>query len=227
MENTIKLDKLNQAEALRYLGYGDNAPDKNVQSILDECEQEVLKTAQAKFVYKVFAIHEEADYVSLEGTDFILKGKAITKHLQGCEKAVLMGVTISSGIDRLIRMNQIRDMAKAVMIDSLSSVAVEQACDRVEELIKKQFCDYHQTWRFGIGYGDFPLNSQNDFLKVINASKQIGLCTNQTSMLTPTKSVTAVIGLSTEEIKQSLRGCTTCNMNGKCAFRKKGGRCNV
>ena len=45
-------------------------------------------------------------------------------------------------------------------------------------------------------------------------------------MLTPTKSVTAVIGLSKNPIPQRARGCQTCSMNKKCQFRQKGGRCN-
>lgn len=46
-------------------------------------------------------------------------------------------------------------------------------------------------------------------------------------MLTPTKSVTAVIGLSKNPIPQRARGCQTCSMNKKCQFRQKGGRCKA
>lgn len=45
-----------------------------------------------------------------------------------------MAVTISEGIDRQLRVLQLKDMAKALVFDSLASVAVEQACDKVEEL---------------------------------------------------------------------------------------------
>lgn len=53
----------------------------------------------------------------------------------------LWQVTISADADRLIRIAQIRDMAEAVAIDSLCSVAVEQACDRAELIIKRKIPD--------------------------------------------------------------------------------------
>ena len=49
-------------------------------------------------------------------------------------------------------------MAKALVFDSLASVAVEQACDKVEELLREEYPDYYQTFRFGIGYGDLPIS---------------------------------------------------------------------
>lgn len=227
MTNEIVLDHLNQSEALRYLGYGQHLPDIKVQTLLNECEEELRKAAKPRFVYKIFDIEHSQAGVALLNTTLILPGNAIKEHLEGCEKAVLMGVTISTEVDRLIRINQISNMAKAVMIDSLASVAVEQVCDKVEALIKNELTTYKQTWRFGIGYGDLPLDLQGDFLEVINAQKLIGLHISKGNMLIPTKSVTAIIGLSKNEIKDTKRGCQTCNRKDSCAYRKKGGHCNV
>lgn len=64
-------------------------------------------------------------------------GKSIRKHLKDCDKAVFMAVTISEGIDRLIRIAKVKDIAQAVVVDSMASAAVEQACDRAEQVIKK------------------------------------------------------------------------------------------
>ena len=41
-DKLIKLEKLNQREALRYLGYKGSLPDDNIQKIIDECEAELL-----------------------------------------------------------------------------------------------------------------------------------------------------------------------------------------
>lgn len=227
MTNEIVLDRLNQSEALRYLGYGQNLPDTKVQALLEMCEEELLKIAKPRFVYKVFDIEPSKEGVVLVKTNLVMPGNSIKEHLEGCEKAVLIGVTISMDVDKLIRTAQITDMAKAIIIDSLASVAVEQVCDKVEELIKNELAEYKQTWRFGIGYGDLPLDIQGTFLDVINAPKLIGLCISKSNMLVPTKSVTAIIGLSKYDIKQTKRGCQTCNMKDTCTYRKKGGHCNV
>ena len=226
MEKSIKLTSLNRKEALRYLGYKKNAPDERVEELMDECEELVLKTAVPRFIYKKFDFTVNEDGVAFKNTSMVLPGESIKKHLYKCDSAICMAVTISEGIDRQLRVLQLTDMAKALVFDSLASVAVEQACDKVEELLREEYPDYYQTFRFGLGYGDLPISLQGQFLHVLNAPKQIGLNVSSTDMLTPTKSVTAVIGLSKNPIPQRARGCQTCSMNKKCQFRQKGGRCN-
>ena len=197
------------------MGHGGAEPDDRLLALIEQCEREVLDAAQPRFVYRVCEIENESSGVAVKGTNLVLTGNSIREHLSGCERAVLMAVTVSAGIDRLIRIAQLEDMAKAVVIDSLASVAVEQACDRAEEI-----------FRFGLGYGDLPVSLQGAFLNVLNAPKQIGLNVSASDMLTPTKSVTAVIGLSREPVSAKARGCQTCSMRDTCKFRQKGGRCN-
>ena len=48
--------------------------------------------------------------------------------------------------------------------------------------------------RFSPGYGDFPLTAQRDIFAILDCPKRIGLSLNQSLLLSPTKSVTAVIG---------------------------------
>jgi 5-methyltetrahydrofolate--homocysteine methyltransferase len=222
----IRLDELNRQEALRYMGYGGQQPDDLFLRLIDECERQVLECAVPRFIYRVFEIEECEDGVAVVGTDFKLCGNSIKNHLKGCKQAVFFAATISAGIDKCLRIAQITDISKAVVTDSLASVAIEQVCDKFEEIIKAEYPEYYQTFRFGIGYGDLPIEQQGDFLKLLNASKQIGLSASDTSMLIPTKSVTAVIGLSENPIKGQARGCQTCNLKDRCSFRGKGGHCN-
>ncbi len=260
MDNQIVLEQLNISEALRYLGYGSNAPDDRVMQLIDECSKEIMDTARPQMVYKVFDIASAAGGASvgkveedeqaaesgetvksgeavkhgetpgkgveLIGTSLVLPGKSIKEHLAGCDRAVLFAATISANIDRLIRVTQLENMAKAVIMDSLASVAVEQVCDKTELIIKKQFPEYYQTFRFGVGYGDLPITLQKDFLNILNAQKIIGLNASASYMLTPAKSVTAVIGLSRQPIAAGQRGCQTCSLYEKCNLRRAGGRCN-
>lgn len=226
MHADIVLGQLDKNEALRYMGHRGEDIDEQLDKLITKCEKEVLRCVKPRFVYKVCDISREEKGILVKDTNLFLTGNSIKKHLDGCDKAVLMAVTISADADRLIRIAQIRDMAEAVAIDSLCSVAVEQACDRAELIIKEENPGYYQTFRFGLGYGDLPISLQGQFLHVLNAPKQIGLNVSSTDMLTPTKSVTAVIGLSKNSIPQRARGCQTCSMNKKCQFRQKGGRCN-
>lgn len=226
MDTEIKLDSLNKEEALRYLGCGGYTPQEHFLSMMEECEQEVLLCAVPRYIYRVFDIESCEEGIKAMGTDMILYGNSIREHLKNCKKAVFFAATISAGIDKMLRIAQIHDITKAFILDSLASVAIEQVCDKFEMLLKREYTEYYQTFRFGLGYGDLPIEQQKDFIKLLNAQKLIGLSVSDSSMLIPTKSVTAVIGLSRQEIRGVARGCQTCNLKDRCQFRAKGGHCN-
>lgn len=148
MERLIQLDNLNMQEALRYLGSGGQTPDDAFMALMKDCEKTVLAQARPRYVYRIFDIRECEEGVCAEGTDFILRGNSIKKHLKGCEKAAFFAATISDGIDRQLRIAQVSDITKAFVMDSLASVAVEQVCDKFEQILKEQTQGYYQTFRF-------------------------------------------------------------------------------
>ena len=77
------------------------------------------------------------------------------------------------------------------------------------------------NWRFSPGYGDCPLSAQRSIVNALNATRLIGLTVTPTSLLMPTKSVTAVIGLFDGEVHdaQSRPTCNICRMREHCRFR--------
>ena len=154
-----------------------------------------------------------------------MQGKDIENHLSGCCKAIVMCATLGAEIDKLIRISQIADMAKAVVIDSFASVAIEQVCSKADELIAEKYPDCYMTFRFSPGYGDYPIGLQQKILTLLDAPRKIGLTTNESCLLIPSKSVTAVMGLSDSPIERRKRGCAVCNMRDKCKYRRNGEHC--
>lgn len=219
------LNKINREEAFRYMGIK-GGPDPRTVAAADECEQLLLKAAAPKWSW-VFAEIDQAspEEISLKGHTLILLGKDIAGHLEGCFGAALLCATLGEGADRLLRKLQGEDMAKAVIADSMASAAIEQVCDIAEEDIRGRFPGKFMTWRFSPGYGDFPLETQKDFLTAVNASRTVGVFLTDGGLLTPTKSVTAVIGISDKPVNSARKGCGSCNMKEKCTFRKTGGHC--
>lgn len=213
----IELEKLNRNEAVRYLGGAGIRLNYRMDVLMDECEKAVLEKASSKYLYV------EKDLPCPQ----IMGGKDIESHLNGCEKAIVMCATVGSEVDKLIRISQISDMARAVVMDSLASVAVEQVCNAFDKIIAEKYSDYNMTFRFSPGYGDYPIELQKIILQMLDAPKKIGLCTNDNFLLTPTKSVTAVLGLSKNPIERKKRGCAICNMRETCKFRRKGLHCGV
>ncbi len=223
----VKLEYLDKKEALRYLGYGSSTPDDSIIGMMDECEKALLSVIKPCCIYHVFDIEPVSGGVAVCGTSLVLKGDSIKEHLAGCCKAVMMAATLSAHADRVIRRYEATDMTHAVMADFLASAAVEQVCDTAENAIGDEFSSYYRTWRFSPGYGDLPLDIQGSFLDVLQAQKRIGLNATESNILTPRKSVTAVIGLSESEIPKGRRGCSACNMKDVCQFRKRGDHCGI
>lgn len=226
ISKSIQVTSLNRAETLRYLQC-DNSIGEDFSNLIDSCETQILKAIQPRYIYQIFDITHLEDCISVDNTNLKLYGNDIKNHLNGCDKAILMCATISSNVDRVIRMAEISDMAKALILDVLSSVAIENVCNQVDSIIKEEYPQYYQTWRFSAGYGDFPIDIQRDFLNVLNAPKKIGLCVTDTNIMTPRKSVTAVMGLSENPIEKKRLGCASCNMREVCQYRAKNLKCTA
>ena len=153
--------------------YGKNKPDDQIQEIIDNCEKELLNSITPAYYYSIFNINHEPNKVTLENCDLSLIGEDISNHLKDCDKAILFCATLSHGPDKLIRINQVRDMTKSIIIDALASAAIEQICDLIQEEINERFPSLYQTWRFSPGYGDLPLDIQKEFKKMRDRLKRL------------------------------------------------------
>ena len=121
----IIIDSIDKTEALRYLGYGNNIPGESINNLINSCEFELLNVIKPRYLFQDFEVEKIESGLLLKNTKLLLQGQDIENHLLGCKKIVLLCVTISVEVDRLIRVSQIRDMTKALILDSLASVAVE------------------------------------------------------------------------------------------------------
>lgn len=220
-KTNITLQKMNRDELYRFTG----TPDDSIRGIIDEAEEELINLVKPSYVWKIFSILIDEIGVNLVGTEVILKGESIKKHLQGCDRIALLAATLTSETDKIIRKYQACDMTKAVIMDSIASVAIEQVCNKAEEDINDNVKDCYLTYRYGVGYGDFPLEQEKAILDIIESMKNIGLCVTKDNILTPLKSVVCVIGISDTVLEKGQKGCTTCNMNKQCRYRKQGLNC--
>ncbi len=211
----IKLETLDRDEALRYLGGAKTDPDENMINLLNDCEAQLFGAAKPGYLYKILPLPCE----------WLLVGEDIKNHLFGCHSAALICATLGAEVDKLIRVKQITDMSRAVVINSLASVAVEQICDKIEEKLFAAFPKSYFTFRYSPGYGDFPIELQKSFLSELDAPRKIGLSANSSHILTPSKSVTAVIGISSQPIEAKKRGCAVCNLRKTCRYRRNGEHC--
>jgi 5-methyltetrahydrofolate--homocysteine methyltransferase len=223
MDYTLKLDKIDREQALRYMASKGGAISQTAMESIEECEKKLLETVRPVFVYRVFRIKGFYPLELENGPVF--EGNDISDHLEGCEYAAVFAVTIGADVDALLRRLQITDMAKSVITDALASAAAEQAADLAEEEIKQSLPGKYFTWRYSPGYGDLPLSVQPKLLGALGAGKKAGIVLQKENMMSPMKSVTAVIGVSDKEIEKKRMGCAECRSFEGCSLRRKGLHC--
>lgn len=204
------IDRRKWLETLNVRGASDDA----LMAKLDKAEQLLFSQATPKAVYRVMDIDEVSTC-----------GFSIKKHLEGCDRVAVMGLTLGLGIDNLLRKTQIKDMAMTVILDCGASVLVEQLCDEFEGTIREEIGEKYLTFRFSPGYGDYPITEQSRIIRYLDASRKIGLNVTSNSLMIPRKSVTALIGIADHPVKGRLATCGECVLKDKCTLRKEGKFC--
>lgn len=225
----IKLDKIDREEALRYLAFSGKAADEFTEKLLNEAEAEILKILRPRYTYRILPIEASGGAIRLSGVRLTLTGNDILSHLSGCHLAVLLCATLSIDADAYIRQQQTLNMAKALVADALENAAIEQVCDLAEEEIKSAHGLKNCTSRYSPGYGDLPLDIQGDFLAAVDAGRRLGVYINESNLLTPLKTVTAIIGISDGELpdRNNENRCDRCSKRDTCSFRKAGKSCEI
>lgn len=222
----FSLTSLDSQEVLRYMGCPPEQADDALRELVAQCSQSMLETARPRWAYASFPITQEPDGVRLS-TGLLLPGQDLRAHLQGCSQVIVLCVTLSAQVDRLIRQAETRDMLRALCLDCCASAAVEQLCDHVEKLLHEEYPDCFFPFRYSPGYGDLPLSMQGSLLSLLDAPRKLGLCASSSHILTPRKSVTALIGVSHTPVDRSKRSCLNCPAGDHCQYRKAGGHCGT
>lgn len=194
--------EIDRNEVLRYLRTAKDFEDESIDKLIDESIEEIKKIINFRYTYKKYIISVEEDGVDIKNTTLFLAGKSIKRHLQNSEEAYLMAATLGNQVDKRIAYYEKTSITKSMIFDACATTAIEEGCDQVEEMIKKKVLKAGNTgitFRYSPGYGDLDIDIQQDFLRVLNAPRKIGLTASKYNMLLPSKSVTAVIGVLNEE----------------------------
>lgn len=218
------LTSVNIDEVLRYMGCPPEQADETLKNTVGQCASLLLKAARPRWAFRAFPISHQEGGIGLSG-GLLLPGKDISSHLEGCDQVVLFCATLSAQVDQLIRQAESRDMLQALCLDCCATAAVEQLCDQVEEYIHGQYPNCYFPFRYSPGYGDLPLSVQGSLLSLLDAPRKLGLCSSSSYILTPRKSVTALIGVSSTPVSSSKRSCVSCPAGDHCQYRKAGGHC--
>ena len=162
--------------------------DEAMETLLDECLEEALPVLSYRVCWTEVSVAVEGRRVRLG--DMELTSRTLAKHLAGCEKAVVFAATVGVGIARLIAKYGHISPAKGLLLQAIGTERIEALCDA--------FCAELEGGkaRFSPGYGDLKLMAQQDIFALLDCPKRIGLTLNDSLIMSPSKSVTAIVGLT-------------------------------
>lgn len=204
--------EISKSEVLRYAGCKQS--DSATEKLFSECVVLSEDKIKPQFCYKKldFSIKQKAcDF----GT-FSVCSNDLAQFLCGAEHVFIFAATLGFDFDRLIAKYSKISPAKACMLQAIGVERIEAYAD---EICQKFECEFgNSAKRFSAGYGDLPLNTQKNIFQSLDCTKKLGITLNQSLLMSPTKSVTAFVGLFKNE-KQSAHKCNKCNKID-CAFRR-------
>jgi len=226
MDMDMQLNEIDRAEVLRYLGHTGALSDDLVAAQLTVAADIVLRLARPRARYRLFDLERTDGVLRLCGTALALEGRDIRLHLNDADQCILMAATLGAETEREMRRIQVTDMALAAILDATASTAIEQVCDSLQRECTAFAAERGRflTGRFSPGYGDMPLEQQQTLCAVLDTEK-IGLTVTAHSLLTPGKSVTAVLGLCPKPPAIHADTCKVCGIADTCKFRKAGISC--
>ena len=204
-------------EALRYGGCRTQV--KEIEDLLNECIQEALPLFTYKVCYREFPVF--FDGTTLDVGFFQTDSSALIKNLVGCTSVIAFAATVGLQADRLMAKYERLSPAKAVILQGLGAERIESLCDLFNADMKEEYekKGFFLRPRFSPGYGDCPFKTQKYFFSVLDSYHKIGLTLNDSLLMSPTKSVTALIGIGQKKCDDNGKKCTSCN-NINCSFRE-------
>jgi len=148
--------------------------------MLDACLREAEPQLTYRVCYGEFPITIDGTRIDFGFT--AIESTTLAKFLDGAHAAILLAATVGAALDRLIARASVTSPTKALLFDAIGVERVEALCDT-----------FSGSPRFSPGYGDLPLDFQREIFRALDCPKRIGLSLTDSLLMTPSKSVTAIL----------------------------------
>ena len=215
---------IREREIWRYSGYRGlkNGIEQELQDILAQVIKELQNGFSYKVCYRKIKITWENGVPNFpDCIDYLKQSNDLTKCLKGSDEIIVFGATIGLELDRMIAKYQRISPTKALLMQAYGAERIECLCDvfcnEIKEELQKEGVSC--TARFSPGYGDLPLEAQKQIFALLDCQRQIGLTLNDSLLMTPSKSVTAIFGIGSCIHNVREKNCKICQKND-CAYRR-------
>ena len=212
-DNIMDVDSFMNNDSLIYIDNLITESLTGIENLIAESLKEALPLISYKICYRILDLDGD------KNSNFGSNEKLATElrkleYFNNIDKVVVFGATIGLDMDRLIAKYGKVQPSKALIMQAIGAERIESLCDAFEDELK----DVKAKKRVSPGYGKFDLKFQNDIFSFLDLSKNIGIYLNESLLMSPSKSVTAVIplGCKKDDIQS---GCTNCNKLD-CEYRR-------
>ena len=174
----------------------DEMDEVHVARAIREAIREAYTLIHAQACYRTYRIQAvEKERVRIPESDTVFQGESMVKLLRDCDYATLMACHLGPAMDQRVSDLEAREPALAFYLDRVGAWMADYVADAVDRVILQEIQrnGYERTFRFAVGYGDWPLTCQAEVLRLVEAHR-IGLHHTETFILVPRFAVSAVIG---------------------------------
>lgn len=142
----------------------------------------------------------DGDHLLLSNGVLDVKSCYVAKGLSQCKRATIMALTIGAALPSFAQQASLEGrLYEASVADYLGSHAVELFADAFCTYLQQQALPkgLYATLRYSPGYGDWALAAQPDVFAFLNDC-QNKILLNENYLMEPVKSITAIIGWSSQ-----------------------------
>ena len=197
------------------LGYNSsNVPHPVIES-LNQIKENLPKLLKPEGGYKLF----QSDLVSFGKDRFEIDGitfnceKIIASNFKKCDSIIILVITLGNEISDYIRnLMDNGEILTGFVADKIASEIVEQFADKIELKIANDISsnNLNITNRYSPGYCGWSVNEQHKLFSLL-PEKFCGIKLTESALMTPIKSISAVIGVG-ENAKKRDYQCSICDI---------------
>jgi hypothetical protein len=207
---------VNEIKIIELLGYSaDTVPEPVMESMSSIIEQLPAKV-RFQSGYKIFnprKVNLQGDYFIIDNKAFNC-GKIIYSSLKNSDTISFLIASIGEEIENWSKHFMYNEeMLKGYLIDKIASELVEQLADKTQLLLEDELkeLELNATNRYSPGYCGWSVSDQQNLFSLL-PPEFCGVTVNDTSMMQPIKSVSAVIGVGKNVEKKNYE-CSICEID--------------
>jgi hypothetical protein len=227
--NDTKIFELNLAdipvdnqEIYRTMGYKKKTPSEQVVTDVDQLLQQSAEYMNIKCGYILipaedFRVQEESFFIG--STEFNC-GKMILYHIKKAEQILVFLATLGENFDNFSKhFFESGDPYIGYLTDTIGSVVVESALDSMMENLDRELSSQNKSCsnRLSPGYCNWNIQEQQKLFSFL-PNNFLGVQLLSSSLMTPIKSVSGIIGIG-KNIQKMAYSCSICNQKN-CIMRR-------